>query len=251
MPMQDPAPVTTPVTRKVPVPMSKRMSGNPATATSKAKGSAFTKPTGDDTPDEVEFDPTRPAAFDLAAFKAGATPTSATRTLQVTILPNEAAELRELYTERDRLATVMAEDAEGGTAPRRRMAEVTGRTKRARDVEARIAELEDLLEGTWLDVRLRALTPSEQDEIRKRKIPVGVGLAAAMFAVAATIRSTDGGEEFASMDADGWLELIDTIKSEQFLTLDQALQSLSFAQVTPDFYGQYSASRATRSTSAS
>ena len=46
-------------------------------------------------------------------------------------------------------------------------------------------------------------------------------------------------------------ELVEAVGSAQYVTLDQAVDALTYQAVTPDFYERYSASRATRTTSSS
>lgn len=229
-----------------------RVSGSTTRAAS-GQGAAFKKDVqqpapGDDAP---EFDPTRPAAFDLGAFISGAKEHTNTRTIPVTSRPVEAAELERLTADRDKLARVTDEDAqqaEGGSP--RRLSAISDRRQKLLDIEARIAELEEELDGTWLLVKVRGLKPTEQDAIRKKRVEVGVPLFCAMFEQVGLVRDPAGGE-WGTLTADGWAELVEAIGSAQYVTLDQAVDALTYQAVTPDFYERYSASRATRSTSSS
>lgn len=219
---------------------TQRVSGAPA-------GSSFTKP--DKAPAAPEFDPTRPGAFDIAGFLAGATQHTNVRVLRVTSKPDVAAALELAMTEADLLRSAQAEPED---APRRRLSQASGGTERLKELDATIAELAPQLDGTWLEVKLRGLTPSEQDTIRMQRPPTGVELAAAIFAVTATVR-TPGEDEgpWASLTAAQWADLIEAIGPAQYSTLDKAHESLTYQAVTPDFYERFSASRATGSTSAS
>ena len=211
-----------------------------------APGNSFTKPNA---PARPEFDPTRPGAFDIAGFLAGAREHTNTRTLAVTSRPDVAAELERLHAEADQIRAVQAEPED---SPRRRVSQKSGKAQRLEQIEQRIAELEPQLEGTWLEVKMRGITPSEQDDVRALKLNPGVPLAAAIFEKACLVRGEGGTEDdWEPLDRASWEALIDAMGPVQYVALDKAHEGLAYQAVTPDFYERYSASRATRSTSAS
>lgn len=221
--------------------------------------------------ERIDFDPERPGSFDLGAFIASATlpedkrpQLSTIRTLQVTVHPDIATELANLYEQADELEQRIAmakeavADPDGPKGPRRRLGTKSDRTAELDQVRERIKEIEDALDGTWLDIRLRGLVPSEQDVIRALKLPVGVKLQAAILSICAKVRQADGNDDvpdddpsWGTLTADEWEQLIDRLGPVQTAYIDQAYAALTFHKVTPDFYGRFSVSRGTRNTSAS
>ena len=214
-----------------------------------APGNSFTKPDA-----KPEFDPTRPGAFDISGFLAGAKKHTNVRVIPVTYKPEIAAELERLTTEADKIRRVQAEPED---SPRRRVSQKSGKAALLEKLEERIAELEPELDGTWLEVKVRGITPAEQDEARKAGHAPGVAQAAAIFEKTCLVRDPDMVEDgdddggWAPMPHDAWLELIEAIGPAQYVMIDKAHEGLAYQAVTPDFYERFSASRATRSTSAS
>lgn len=227
-----------------------RVSGSTTRAAS-GQGAAFKKDVQQPAKDDaIEFDPTRPAAFDLGGFLAGAKKTTNTRTIPVTTMPVEAAELERLTEQRDKLARITPDNDEN--TPPRRLSAISTQRQHLRDVEARIAELEEQLDGTWLLVKVRGLKPTEQDDVRKRGVEIGVPLFCAMFEHAGLVRYPDAGDDaWASLTAAQWVDLVEAIGAGQYAMLDKAIDGLTYQAVTPDFFERYSASRATRTTSSS
>lgn len=225
--------------------------------TSAPAGAAFHKDVQQPDPNfspgtEPEFDPARPAKFDLGAFISGARQHTSTCVIPVTFRPDVAAEVERLTDERDKLTRVVEEDKAAGTSARARLSAPSQRANRLAELDTLIAELEPQLDGTWVLVKLRPLTPTEQDALRRRNLTPGVDLAAAIFATTGLIRAEhDDPDAWAAMDDVQWVELIEAIGPVQYLTLDKAHEGLTYQAVTPDFYERYSASRATRSTSSS
>ena len=209
-------------------------------------GAAFTKPQP-----EPEFDPARPASFDLEGFISGARSHTNTRTIPVTSRPDVAAQVEELTAEADKLDRITGAGAtDDGTAPRKRLSAVSEPAKRLREIRDQITDLEPQLDGTWLLVKLRGLEPSEQDTIRGQNLQIGVPLAAAIFAATAQVKPADDEDgQWSVLSADEWTNLIDAIGPTQYMSLDKAHSDVTYQAVTPDFYERYSASRATRSTS--
>src|SRR5699024_771732 len=107
------------------------------------------------------------------------------------------------------------------------------------DTQARITELEEQLDGTWALVKVRALKPSEQDDVRKRKLPVGVPLFCAMFEHVGAVAHPDTPEDWTPLTAAQWQDFVEAIGAAQYLTLDQAVDALSYQAVTPDFFERY------------
>lgn len=233
--------------------MSKnRVSGS--TSNPQHSGAAFHKdvPQPTSTPQQPEFDPTRPRAFDLGAFISGAKDHASTRTIPVTSRPAVAAELERLTIERDALAHRTSED--GTPGPARRLSATSPSTARLKAIEERIAELEPQLEGTWLLVKIRGLEPAEQDDVRRQNLPLGVELAAAIFEITSTVarpEDRDDPDAWGRLSAAEWEDLFAVIGSGQYATLDKANSDVSYQAVTPDFFERYSASQTTRSTSSS
>lgn len=230
-------------------PPKNRVSGK----TTSAPGAAFTKDVQqpDPTSQQVaEFDPTRPGAFDLAGFISGAKKHTNTRTIPVTTLPVEAGELQRLTDQRDKLARITPEDDEA--TPPRRLSAMSQQRQQLADAEARIAELEEELDGTWLLIKVRGLEPEEQDKVRNQRPEVGVPLFCAMFEYAALLRRPEDPEDaWGALDADEWRQIVGLIGAGQYAMLDKAIDGLTYQAVTPDFFERYSASRATRNTSSS
>ena len=196
-----------------------------------------------------EFDPARPRTFDLGAFISGAKSHTNTRTIPVTSRPDVAAEAERVAAEVDKLEHIAAQDREEGTP--RRLSAPSETAQKITDLKARLADLTAQLDGTWVLVKLRGLEPSEQDSIRRLNPEPGVPLAAAVFAVTATVRDADAPDEepWTDLTADEWADLIDAIGPNQYLTLDKAHAAITYQAVTPDFFERYSASRPTRGTS--
>lgn len=235
---------------------TRRVSGSSSTRpVSSAPGTAFHKevqqPTAKTQDDAPEFDPTRPASFDLEGFISGARSHTNTRVVPITSNPGVAGELAALTFEKDKLVEVIAEDkaSEGGTS--KRLSAKSIRARRLDEINARMAELDPELEGTWVEVKLRAATIAERDGIRAAKMAPGIDLAGYIFSIVAGIRAAGSDDEWARMTGDQWADFFEAIGIEQYTTLDQTFESLAYQGVTPDFYERYSASRATRPTSSS
>ena len=218
-------------------------------------GTAFHKDVKQPTPGtQPEFDPARPRKFDLAAFISGASEHVNTRVIHVSGHPQAAAEAERLTGELDKLTDLLAADEDAETTGKpRRLSQKHPHREKAEKIQARLDELHEQLAGTWLAVKLRPLKPSEQDAIRRLNLPVGVELAAAIFATTATIQPATGEDldedGWESLTAEEWVALIETIGTVQYLTLDKAHEGLTYQAVTPDFFERFSASRPTRSTS--
>ncbi|MFK5689603.1 hypothetical protein ACI3EY_08040 [Ornithinimicrobium sp. LYQ92] len=239
------------------MPKQNRVSGSsrPSPAAS-TPGAAFRKdvqqPTAKTKDDAPEFDPTRPATFDLPGFISGAKSHTNTRIMPVTSRPDIAGELAALTYEQDQLVALIEEDkaSEGGTP--KRLSAKSIRARRIDEIKARIAELEPELDGTWVEIKLRASTAGEQTAVRLLRLPPGIEVAGAVFEDAATIRPAgEGDDAWSSLTAEQWVDLIEVIGIEQYETLDKTHTSLTYQGVTPDFYERYSASRGTRTTSSS
>ena len=227
--------------------------GKPRTSTQ--SGAAFHKDVQQPDPKAQaapEFDPTRPATFDLSGFISGARTHVSTRTVPVTSRPDIAGELAALTYERDRIVEVIEEDktTEGGT--RKRVSAKTARSRRLQEIDERIGELQPELDGTYVLVKIRAMSPVEQDEIRQLRMPPGIDLAGQIFHLGAVIRSEDSDDDaWSTLSAEQWTEFFEAIGIDQYNTLDKTFESITYQGVTPDFYERYSASRRTRSTSSS
>lgn len=211
-------------------------------------GSAFIKP------DEAEYDPTRPATFDLPGFISGAVQHNPRRIIPVTYKPEVAAEA-EACAEKIKTLEAAPAAAEGDEEgkPRRRMAQGSPRARMLAELRARYDELVGELVGTWAKVKIRPVEPGEQDEIRAAKAPAGIQQAALVFSVVALVggpdAERDNEDDWSALSAEQWLEFINAIGPVQYHLLDKAYEVLSYGSVTPDFYERFSASLATRSTS--
>lgn len=214
--------------------------------TPKATGESFMQPEA-----APSGDLTRPGKFDINAWAADEVVIS--QTTKVTRRPDLAQRVVELQEERAQLELVMAQ-VDGTTQTRRRMAQKDDRAQRIRQIDAELEQLHADLEGTWIEVYVRAMEPLEQDKLRAEKHAPGTPLAAACYAVTGKVRQlgSQDDDDWTELDQDEWLTLFAKVGIRQFEMLDRLFGSLTYGiAVTPDFYERLSRHLTTRTSSES
>lgn len=188
-------------------------------------------------------DLTRPGKFSLESLIAGRL--NLVKSTTVTLDPDTAALAAALEDEKNGLLLAMAQ-VEDTTQSKRRLAQKDARKERIRQIDTDIAAHRKTLEGTWVEVQFRRLTQLELDDTnaaaaaaRDAGEPYGpTRTSADVWAKCGQIRpaESDNEDDWTSMTADEWLQLIDAIGIPQFRALDNLSYQVSFGRaVTPDF----------------
>lgn len=163
-------------------------------------------------------DLTGPADFDIDAWISGAQLPEAT--VRVSARGNLAATLEE---EEAALAAARSKalDDDRLNGP--------GVSSEAAAIAARIKALHDEMDGSWLTIRLRSLTPAESEQVQK--------LAEEGDAVQATLKAlATQTVEPKGMTVERWAAMRERIGVGQFTSVVQAANRVSYGQVvTPDF----------------
>lgn len=194
------------------------------------------------------IDMSKPGEFSLADLLAGNT--APVQTVTVTTDADTAAEIERVNEQIERITKVLdlrqatGEGQKDGPR-RRRLAEKDELRAELQDLQGQRDGLLAKLDGTYLDITVRRLTPRELDEMRKEKNAPGYDTSIAHFIRGNTTVRPHGTDPDAGieLDADGWDQLLSAIGETQFRMLDQAAGRLSYQTVMPDFYERYSASR--------
>lgn len=243
--------------------MANRMSGDAAKSAAASK-----QKTQRPKAEKVEYDPTRPASLDLEAFIVGAQEWIPTKVVHISARPSLVADVEDIDRALESLdaqeATQREANAENGTddsGRRQRMAGLgSERLKRITAERERLtAQREDAmqqLEGTWRAIKLRALDPTEGDEIRiaaRELQSTGVPLTALIMSKAALVGAADAEkdnpDDWHALDVETWETLINAMGQPQYLMLDNTYAVLDQRKVSPDFFERHSASRATTASS--
>lgn len=188
-------------------------------------------------------DLTRPGKFSLEALIAGRL--NLVKSVNVTLDPDSAALAAAMEDEKVGLEMAMSQ-VEGTTQSRRRLAQKDTRKERIRQIDIDVASLRESLEGTWVEVQFRRLSPLQQDDVnaagaaaRATGEPHGpTQVCATMWEKCAQVRpaESEDEDEWASMSVDEWLQFIEAVGIPQFRAMDKVSYEMSFGRaVTPDF----------------
>lgn len=164
--------------------------------------------------------------FDIEKWIQGYT--APTTTVPVTNKPGAGLELARLESEIAKIKRELKEATVPGGA-KRSAGRRAGSAQSPQETELRkqMRQILDELDGTWIEVGLRALDPIESnklgDDHPNRMTRLGHALA-----LAGTVKGK-------KMDAEQWLKFFKAIGNAQTVKLESELDQISGAVVTPDF----------------
>lgn len=164
--------------------------------------------------------------FDVEQWLTGAP--AFTKTVRVTNKPRAGLELEELADELSEIEKAKDSKAVAG-GPRRTAGSRAGSafTPAEIDLKKRMKELLAELDQTWMEIELRSLDPFESNRLADTVKGRFDRLAAAL-----ELTGTVGGKK---QSLDFWKRTVKTIGAGQAIQLEETINKMSMAAVTPDF----------------
>lgn len=164
--------------------------------------------------------------FDIEKWIKGYT--APTTTVPVTNKPGAGLELARLESEIAKIKRELKEATVPG-GPKRSAGKRAGSAQSPQEIELRkqMRQILDELDGTWIEVELRALNPIESNKLGDDH-PNRITRLGHALALAGSIKGK-------TLDADQWLSFLKAIGNAQTVKLENELDTISGAVVTPDF----------------
>lgn len=166
----------------------------------------------------------KPGAFDLEAFVSGAV--AAKDTVEVSSKAGLVARMLALMAEHEQASK--PKESRG-----KRLAEKDATD--AGDIEKRIREVAEELEGSWVEVEITSPTPSQRREAADAGNDVEERTVAALLQRVGRVRAK-GAEDWTTLEQAGWLSIFDAIGNNQYKKVGDSLAALTYGKgVTPGF----------------